>query len=138
MDQLHLGVEDVVDGLDELGADLGGELHRQPRALDREHGLRRIRRRARGELLGGLGRVALLGGELADDLGEAAGARRGRRARRRRVLKGADAPLGADRGDSSGGGSRASDYGVDHAQCQRSDSTILQRQQAHLVGRRVH
>src|SRR5689334_15785805 len=46
MAQLDLGVEDVVDRVDDLGADLGGELHRQPRALDGENRLRRIGRGA--------------------------------------------------------------------------------------------
>src|SRR5690242_1952451 len=48
---LDLRVEDVLHGLDALGADLRGELHRELRALDRHHGLRRVRRLAGRELL---------------------------------------------------------------------------------------
>src|SRR5919106_4373136 len=63
MAQLDLGVEDVVYGLDDLGADLGGELHRQPRALDGEHRLGRVRRGPGRKLLGGLSSALLLLGE---------------------------------------------------------------------------
>src|ERR1700712_3580064 len=43
--------EDFLQGFDALGADLGGELHRQLGALDRHHGGRRIRRLPGRQLL---------------------------------------------------------------------------------------
>src|SRR5919199_4840204 len=77
---LDLRVEDVLEGLDALGADLGGELHRQAGALDRHDGRRRVGRLAGGELLRRRGGVLLQRVELADLLGEhaaEAGARGG-------------------------------------------------------------
>src|ERR671923_1040446 len=48
---LDLRVEDVLEGLDALRADLGGELHREAGALDRHDGLRRVGRAAGREVL---------------------------------------------------------------------------------------
>src|SRR3954465_2927864 len=59
MAQLDLGVEDVGVGLDGLGADLRGELHREARALDRHHDRARVARLSRGERLRGVGRLGL-------------------------------------------------------------------------------
>src|SRR5262245_56550362 len=53
MSQLHLGVEDVLGGLDGLRTDLRRELHRELRPLDRHHDGGRIGRLARGESLRG-------------------------------------------------------------------------------------
>src|SRR4051794_20104609 len=50
-----LRVEDVLDGLDGLCADLAGELHAQPRLLDGHDDLRRVGGGARGERLRALG-----------------------------------------------------------------------------------
>src|SRR5919108_4019095 len=75
---LDLRVEDVLEGLDALRADLGGELHRQARALDRHDGGRGVRRLAGRELLRGGRGVLLHRVELADLLGERAAEARAR------------------------------------------------------------
>src|SRR5919202_6776144 len=67
---LDLRVEDVLEGLDALRADLRGELHRELRALDRHDGLGRIGRLAGRELLRRGRGVLLQRVELADLLGE--------------------------------------------------------------------
>src|SRR3954454_19765481 len=69
---LDLRVEDVLEGLDALGANLAGELHREARALDRHDGRRGVRRLAGRELLRGGRGVLLHRVELADLLGERA------------------------------------------------------------------
>jgi hypothetical protein len=73
-------VEDVLDGLDGLRADLAGELHPEARLLDGHDDLGRVCRGARGERARALGRVALELLERADLVGEhaaEAGAARG-------------------------------------------------------------
>src|SRR3954452_12958917 len=69
---LDLRVEDVLEGLDALGANLAGELHREARALDRHDGRRGIRRPAGGQVLRRRRCVLLHRVELADLLGERA------------------------------------------------------------------
>src|SRR4051812_40437963 len=69
---LDLRVEDVLEGLDALGANLAGELHREARALDRHDGRRGVRRLAGRELLRGGRGVLLHRVELADLLGQRA------------------------------------------------------------------
>ena len=63
---LHLGLEDGVDGVGELGADLRGEVHRQRRVLDRGDRLRRVGQLAGGELLRRRGGVGLARLERVD------------------------------------------------------------------------
>src|SRR3954447_8406786 len=81
-----LGVEDVLGGLDDLVADLRGELHRELRALDGHDDRRRILGGPRGERLRS-GRGVRLGlGQLAQRVAEqraeaAAGRRAGARGR---------------------------------------------------------
>src|SRR4051812_20413226 len=58
---LDLRVEDVLEGLDALGADLRGELHREAGALDRHDRGRRVGRLAGRELLRRGGGVLLHG-----------------------------------------------------------------------------
>src|SRR3954447_3057228 len=59
MSQLHLGVEDVLGGLDGLRTDLRGQLHRELRPLDRHHDGGRVRGLAGGERLRSVGRLGL-------------------------------------------------------------------------------
>src|SRR5215207_5056029 len=54
-----LGVEDVLGGFDQLGADLRRELHRELRTLDRHHDGGRILGGAGGEGLGSRGGLGL-------------------------------------------------------------------------------
>src|ERR1044072_8227226 len=63
MGQLHLGVEDVLGGLDGLRTDLRSELHGELRPLDRHHDGGRIGRLAGGERLRGAGRLVLAVGQ---------------------------------------------------------------------------
>src|SRR5919202_528756 len=102
---LDLRVEDVLEGLDALRADLRGELHRELRALDRHDGLRRIRRLAGRELLRGRGGVLLERVELPVRVGqhpaEARAAGRGGAPGAGAVDRadGADLPVGAVDGE---------------------------------------
>src|SRR5947209_19901000 len=106
---LYLGLEDGVDGVHELGADLGGEVHGQRGVLDRGDGLRRVGelpggellRRGGGVVLGLLERVDCAGQRVAE-----AAAPAGRCDRRGLVLAEAadraDAPLArTNRSDGS-------------------------------------
>ena len=92
---LDLGVEDVLEGLGGLVADLGGELHRELRALDGHDDGRGVGGLARGEVLGGGGRLGLRGRQIAEDLpeGRAAVLSLSRR------LDRADLPLGTGDGE---------------------------------------
>src|SRR3954451_12910729 len=81
MSQLHLGVEDVLGGLDGLRTDLRGQLHRELRPLDRHDDGGRVGGLAGGERLGGVRRLRLAVGQrlqrLAEQVAEArAGLRR--------------------------------------------------------------
>src|SRR5215218_5377806 len=60
-----LCVEDVLGGLDELVANLRGELHREARSLDGHHDRRRVLRRAGRERLRAGGGLGLALGERA-------------------------------------------------------------------------
>src|SRR3954469_22254142 len=70
MSQLHLGVEDVLGGLDGLRTDLRGQLHRELRPLDRHHDGGRVGRLAGGERLSGAGCLGLGVGQALDRLAE--------------------------------------------------------------------
>src|SRR3954465_15691935 len=63
---LDLGVEDVVDGLDGLGADLRGQLHGQPGLLDGHDDRGRVGRGPAGQRLAPGGGVVLQLAQLAD------------------------------------------------------------------------
>src|SRR5215217_3011853 len=65
-----LGVEDVLGGFDQLGADLRRELHRELRTLDGHDDGGRILGRAGGERAGALGRFGLRLAERLERLAE--------------------------------------------------------------------
>src|SRR5919197_5345946 len=65
---LDLGVEDVLFGLDGLGADLRGELQLQARPLHLHDHRRRVRGRAGRERLRGVGGLRLAVGQTLDRL----------------------------------------------------------------------
>src|SRR6476469_4769450 len=102
-----LRMEEIRGRLDDLVADLRGELHGELRALDRHDDGRRVLGRAGGELLRARGGVLLGRGERGDRVAEhaaegrarvAAGAGRGARTGLRdrgRLLDRGDLPLGA-------------------------------------------
>src|ERR1051325_9523117 len=70
MSQLHLGVEDVLAGLDGLRAHLRGQLHRELGALDRHHDGGRVGCLPGGERLGRVRRLGLAVGQALERLAE--------------------------------------------------------------------
>src|SRR3954454_22202398 len=70
MSQLHLGVEDVLGGLDGLRADLRGQLHRELCPLDRHHDGGRIGCLAGGERLRGTRSLGLAVSQRLQGLAE--------------------------------------------------------------------
>src|SRR5919108_5159480 len=93
---LDLRVEDVLEGLDALGADLGSELHREAGTLDRHDRRRRVGGLAGGELLRRGRGVLLQRVELADLLGEQPAEPRARRRRGGAGARAVDRADGAD------------------------------------------